>query len=427
MKIMIAVLFVVLALGGGVIYSFFGDSGDDVTKIVDNPTTDTQESNNDYKVIGDDKDSVVEQNRLKVELEKQKTKEKFERENTEYESDLASNTGLNNIYNSVKRSVSDKFNIDAIKNRAANDVNTAKKAVDNILQQTDVEYRISQSNGLNTETDNQSTNSNHYIWQNSVLSSVVQLVETTEQIAGQDKSAEDPIVPRFTIAANSVFSTINTTALLGRIPVDGQVQDAFRFSLKIKDIGLFANHHKHNKLNGVVLSGTASGDLLLSCVRASIDSITYIFDDGLISQNNGADLATITDQFGYPCIKGELVTNAPQNIATTSLLSGLSSAAKAIADAEKTTSSDSSGNSSSQITGDSEKFGIYSALSGVMNNTHEWVNQRAKSSFDVIVAPAGQDISLYFNRQIDIDYDPNGRRLIHQVVKNKEVTNESFD
>ena len=423
MKVMIAVLLAALMLGGGIMYSFFNDKEGGVVEVIDKPAIDSQ--NNDYKVIGDDKDTLVEQNRSKVELERQKNKEKFDRENTNRES--TSNTDLNNIYNEVKRSVSNKLNVDAIKQRAAKDIDTAQKAVDNVLQQTNVEYPISPSNELNIKANNQSIDSNHYIWQDSVLSSVSQSVETPEQIAEQDKSIEDPIVPRFTIAANSIFSTVNTTALLGRIPIDGQVQDAFRFSLKIKDVGLFANHHKHNKLNGVVLSGTASGDLLLSCVRASIDSITYIFDDGLISQNNGADIATITDKFGYPCIKGELVTNAPQNIATTSLLSGLSSAAKAIADAEKTTSTDSSGNSSSQITGDSEKFGIYSALSGVMNNTHEWVNQRAKSSFDVIVAPAGQDISLYFNQQIDIDYDPNGRRLIHQVVKNKEVTNESFD
>ena len=427
MKMMIFVLIVVLGLGGFMVYGYLiNNKGPETKSYSEKPLNTTDSEFNDYKIIGDDKDSIIEQNRAKAELQLQKNKDLFdENQKSEKRPGLVDRaTGF------IKDNFPNKSIFNKVKARATNDVNQGSDAINNVLEKTNVDYFVSNeaADNLYKDEDIRIEAAGGYIWQNSLLSDVVALpviIKKTEVDSGNKEDTK--LIPRFTIPSNSIFSTVNTTALLGRIPTGGEVQDAFRFSLKIKDIGFFANNHKHSLLSGIVLSGTATGDLLLSCVRASIDSITYIFDDGTISQNNDADVATITDRFGYPCIKGTLVTNAPVTIGAAALLSGLSSAAQAVANSERTVSTDSSGNSNSQITGDSEKFGIYSAISGVMNNTHEWVNERAKSSFDVIVASAGQDIQLFFNKQVSIDYNPVGRKLIHKNFNSNRGAYAVFD
>jgi integrating conjugative element protein (TIGR03752 family) len=228
-----------------------------------------------------------------------------------------------------------------------------------------------------------------YTWIESLRSGVlnedgnfVHISETTRQDLNHDEDIiVDPIAddeatlkPVYTIPTNSILSGRLITGLVGRIPLDGQVTDPFRFSIKIINKSFYANRHANNVLQDVIASGTASGDLRLSCVRASIDSITFIFEDGTISDHKISDIGFITNEYGFPCIKGELITDAAQYLMTTSFLSGLSSAAKATSEAQKTVTSNGNGSSSSSVTGSPSKLAIYSALSGGVDDAKDCNN-----------------------------------------------------
>src|SRR3546814_2058852 len=84
---------------------------------------------------------------------------------------------------------------------------------------------------------------------------------------------------------------------------------------------------------GAVMSGTASGDWALSCVRGQVESITFVFTDGTIrtvpqpkavasrtastTQSSNTDkirggLGYLSDPYGIPCIAGERRSNAQQ-------------------------------------------------------------------------------------------------------------------
>src|SRR5690606_7032111 len=88
---------------------------------------------------------------------------------------------------------------------------------------------------------------------------------------------------------------------------------------------------------GAVVSGTASGDWTLSCVRGQIRSITFVFEDGTIrtlpnddergsnrQTNNGTDtqdgLGWISDPHGIPCVSGERRSNAQQYLGSQALI-----------------------------------------------------------------------------------------------------------
>jgi hypothetical protein len=106
-----------------------------------------------------------------------------------------------------------------------------------------------------------------YTWIESLRSGVlnedgnfVHISETTRQDLNHDEDIiVDPIAddeatlkPVYTIPTNSILSGRLITGLVGRIPLDGQVTDPFRFSIKIINKSFYANRHASNVLQDVI-------------------------------------------------------------------------------------------------------------------------------------------------------------------------------
>lgn len=72
------------------------------------------------------------------------------------------------------------------------------------------------------------------------------------------------------------------TALLGRVPIDGKVTDPYPFKVLIGKDNLTANGIQLPDVEGAIVSGTATGDWTLSCVRGDVQSITFVFSDGTV-------------------------------------------------------------------------------------------------------------------------------------------------
>ncbi len=376
---------------------------------VNNKKESQEPTNEEYKTLQGDKDNVVESNNALM--------EKF----SQLKNQVNSFVNAQNKPNSKTNEVQDNTEDIVAKVVSLVNKNLGKTAKD------------SKGYKINNPNNPASVNQIKYKWTKSLRSGVFDedgnfvpspylKTETIEPVFRNNKdenneeNAKVILRPVYTIPPNSVLSGELVTGLLGRIPVDGQVTDPFRFSIKIIDKSFYANRHTNNVLQDVIASGSASGDLLLSCVRATIDSITFIFEDGTISNHEISDVAELTNEHGVPCIKGKLVSNAAQYLGASSILSGLSSAAKAIAEAQKTTTNNSNGSSSSSVTGSPSKLAAYSTLIGGVDDTKDWYDKRAKSSFDVIVVPSGERIKILTKEQVNIDYDPNGRKLDHQFA-----------
>ena len=81
--------------------------------------------------------------------------------------------------------------------------------------------------------------------------------------------------PFFTIAANSTLTnSVAMTALVGRVPIDNKVTEPYPFKLLIGRDNLIANGIELPDIEGAIVSGTASGDWTLSCVRGDVKSLT---------------------------------------------------------------------------------------------------------------------------------------------------------
>ncbi|HGB3474515.1 TPA: TIGR03752 family integrating conjugative element protein, partial [Salmonella enterica subsp. diarizonae serovar 61:l,v:z35] len=162
-------------------------------------------------------------------------------------------------------------------------------------------------------------------------------------------------VPVYTLPENSTLTgSVAMTALLGRVPVNGTVSDPYPFKVLIGRDNLIANGVELPDVEGAVISGTASGDWTLSCVRGTVHSITLVFRDGTIrtvpqatekansdsNKSQGSEIGWLSDPHGLPCIPGERKSNAAEYIGSQFLLSGSAAAADAFANGQTTTTVD---------------------------------------------------------------------------------------
>jgi len=251
-------------------------------------------------------------------------------------------------------------------------------------------------------------------------------VFATEQTL-QNRSNSRPKQSHLTIAATTtLLNATALTALVGRIPVRGQLQDPWRFKVIVEADNLAANGHRMPKLAGMLLAGTARGDLSLSCVSGNIDTATFIFTDGTIQtaqhatspESNLAGLGWISDEYGNPCIAGELKTNALSYLTQATLVNTAKATAEAIANAQtESTTRIGSGEQTTSVVGDIDRFVAGYATKESLTGVADWLNDRQLNSFDAIYVPAGHNVAIHIEQAIHIDKDPAARKVQNLLLE----------
>lgn len=247
------------------------------------------------------------------------------------------------------------------------------------------------------------------------------------KVGGQSSSNADPLapVPVLTVPRNSTLvGARGFTALVGRIPVRGQVVDPFPFKVLVGADNLAANGFQMPELFGMVFSGRAVGDWTLSCVRGEIFSVTYILEDGSIQSYPKGDtevqenrpIGWISDPFGVPCVSGERKTNAQGFLAQRVGLSTAAAAADAAAAAQTaTTVSGATGTATTAVTGDIGAFIRNRTIADGIDEVATWLDERQAQSFDAIYVPPDSELVVHVTQPLAIDHDPQGRKVNHHV------------
>jgi integrating conjugative element protein (TIGR03752 family) len=236
----------------------------------------------------------------------------------------------------------------------------------------------------------------------------------------------------YTIPRNAtLIGSTAMTALVGRVPVQGQVQDPMPFKVIAGKDNLAANGLTIPGLQGMIWSGTAIGDWTLSCVSGQLESVTFVFEDGTIQTLSSDDnslggssgsssrgskdkpLGWISDARGIPCITGERKTNATAFLTQRIGVSAMEAAANAAAQSETTTLLSDSGTISNTVTGDAGQYVLGKTLSGSSQEIAQWLQERQTQSFDAVFVPAGIELAIHVDHELPIDFHANGRKLHH--------------
>ncbi|HHI71489.1 MAG TPA: TIGR03752 family integrating conjugative element protein [Rhodobacteraceae bacterium] len=266
----------------------------------------------------------------------------------------------------------------------------------------------------------------------------------SKSAAAPPQKPAPPVLPKpvYTIPAGATLMNSTTfTALIGRIPIGGQVQDPVKFKILIGRDNLAANGHFIPGLLGMVVVGTAVGDWNLACVYGTIHYALFVFEDGHVQvfgapalratpmPVNGRlnqrtntminqprlQLGWISDRFGN-CIPGRRVTNAPAYLAARVGLMGAAAAAEAAAAAQTTqTTSAVGGVSQSTVTGKQGRFILGRMASGGIREIDRYLQERMGQSFDAIYVPIGKNVAVHLDVSLLVDYRPNGRMLDHRA------------
>ncbi len=277
-------------------------------------------------------------------------------------------------------------------------------------------------------SDEGSSSNSNMVWYTSDelgLSGYSNYSENTIQSAPKDRNNLDDThnkqVPHYTIPpTTTLIDSTALTALVGRIPIRGKLQDPWRFKVITGADNLAANGHEIPQLVGMLWSGTARGDLSLSCVSGNVDTVTFIFSDGTIqttrnyanSESTVSGLGWISDEFGNPCIPGELKSNALQFLKQTALVNTVRATAEAIANAQTEVSTTGNGTRDvTSVVGDVNEYIAGFATKESLDGVAQWLANRQLNSFDAIYVPSGQAIAIHIEEPILIDRDPNARKV----------------
>lgn len=204
------------------------------------------------------------------------------------------------------------------------------------------------------------------------------------------------------------------TALIGRIPVNGETPDPYPVKIYIGRENLLANGHEIPEVEGMIFSGLGFGDWNLSCVTVRLMSATFIFEDGSIVNHSteGQALGYISDPSGIPCIAGRFVSNAPAFLAQRTGLAAIGAAGAAYADSQQQTVTSSLTGSTTRITvGDINKLAAGEAVQSATDEVSQWLLARQQQSFDAVVVNPGASVSVHLNRSLAIDKSSIARRI----------------
>jgi integrating conjugative element protein (TIGR03752 family) len=257
---------------------------------------------------------------------------------------------------------------------------------------------------------------------------------------GQKKSL---VTPFFTIPARATLMDASAmTAMIGRVPVGGRVQDPFPVKFILGDDNLATNGLSIPGLKGIVFEGVATGNWNLSCVSVELTGATFTFHDGRVqhlpntdkteyegkqegqletspfssgkSKGSGGDpIGYISSPQGVPCIGGERITDAPQQLATVGILGMAKSYFDAKAAAETTTTTNSNLNTGTAVTGDKLKFAMGATEAGAAQTVIDFYKTHTRDSFDAIVVNPGASVALHITRDLYVDYNINSRKLAY--------------
>jgi integrating conjugative element protein (TIGR03752 family) len=220
------------------------------------------------------------------------------------------------------------------------------------------------------------------------------------------------------------------TALIGRIPIDGTVNDPYPFKALIGADNLTANGIEMPNLAGAVVSGTATGDWTLSCVRGQIRSLTFVFRDGTVrtvpdkgriqastAETDENGIGWISDPYGIPCVSGARRSNAQQYLASQMLITAAGAGAASLTETDAgnlsfVRGSDGSSIGSVGITGDEA---ISRVIAGGVNEMSQWVGKLYGQAFAAVYVAPGSPVAVHIERALEIDLDSGGRKVNHHT------------
>ena len=243
--------------------------------------------------------------------------------------------------------------------------------------------------------------------------------------------------PVYTVPSNStLMGSIAMTALIGRVPIDGTVNDPYPFKVLIGPDNLTANGIDIPDVAGAVVSGTASGDWTLSCVRGQIPLGPFVQRRhhphhaggrqpqperrqrvGQAGEQHHARRPGLDQRpLWHPCVSGERRSNAQQYLGSQALITAAGAGAASLIKSDNGSVAVVANNNGSLGTvGISGNEAMGRILAGGVRDMADWVNKLYGQAFAAVYVRPGAKVAVHLEQPLNIDYDAKGRRVNHRI------------
>ena len=280
----------------------------------------------------------------------------------------------------------------------------------------------------NVSVASQSTLVDGYVWHDVASGTSTQALTSIGKnnlgiSSTNDAQSEDASVPVYTVPVNStLMDSIGMTALIGRVPLGGNVTNPIPFKVVTGRKALLANGFELPEIAEAVWYGFATGDATLQCVSGKIESVTFIFNDGTIQTvgdegfSSGLGLGWISNNQGVQCIPGTVVSNAPKIMSQLFAAGTATGFANATSQSQLTTSANTVGLSQT-LTGDAFDFALGRGFGAGFSEWAAYIRERAKDQFDAVVVQPGAELAIHIQKEIQIDYNVSGRKVRYDTTK----------
>lgn len=216
-----------------------------------------------------------------------------------------------------------------------------------------------------------------------------------------------------------LYDAIVLTELVGVTAYSGEVTSPYYFKIELGRDNLMTSGIDLPHIAQMRMSGYAVGEWTTSCVQGVVTSATFVFEDGTISTigaeqsaASGQGIGYITDPYGSPCIKGDKYSDLMEYASVAGGLAGITSIGEGLANAQFDTQNSVSGLQQA-FTGSSSQLALGKGLSGTTSAITEVVAKRYENTRDIIIAPPGQYVTVQLTKQLEINYDPEGRKILN--------------
>ncbi len=122
----------------------------------------------------------------------------------------------------------------------------------------------------------------------------------------------------------------------------------------------------------------------------------------------------ISDKRGIPCVSGERISNAPTYLGGRILAKAAEAASKAFGQKNVTNQVSPLGGVFSTITGDAAQYAGFNAVAGGAEEISQYLRERSAQSFDVVYVDTGVEVAVHIDRELPIDYNPEGRKTTYE-------------
>lgn len=273
-----------------------------------------------------------------------------------------------------------------------------------------------------------------------------------QQQDGQSK--QNTPIPFYTVPDGSTIgNVVLMSPLIAEVPVSGQLKmPAFPFKAIISHAQTAEMFSANgiplpDNLSGTILQGYSVGDMSLSCARAYVTKILFVFNDGHFqvypkndkqTQDNQSiypshSLGYLSDQYNNPCISGRYITNAPQVITSLTAFGTVAGIGGALAQSQtQTFTSQLTSTTSHVFNGNLGKYAAGMGLGQGAQDALAWYKSRVNDIFDAVFVPSSINnapTQLVFNitQTIPINLDKNARTLQYDHNTQISATDHSFE